>query len=66
MTASPFALGDCDPGWTDDEALDQLCLLGAELIEDDLAPYLWDLRGQGLTRQQLGTITNVHLTGSYL
>lgn len=66
MTGSPLALGDCDPGWTPDEALDRLCQLGAELLEDNIAPHLWDLRGQGLTRQQLNTITNVPITGSYL
>lgn len=63
---TPLALGDCDPGWTPEQALDRLCQLGAELLEDDIAPHLWDLRGQGLTHRQLNTITDIPITGSYL
>jgi hypothetical protein len=57
VTADPAA-ADCDPLWTDDDAL--------VLLHGLIPPQHWDLRGQGVTAWQIHTMTELQPPEEYL
>lgn len=74
MTADQLALYDCEPDWDSndwpgndpDADWDDEDDWPDDVIDDEPDPRLHDLRGQGLTAQQLHNITDVPVSRRYL
>ncbi|MFJ9753143.1 hypothetical protein [Streptomyces chartreusis] len=66
MTIAQLALGCETNGHGRPDVLDPLCNLGTELIDEGVDSCNRDLLGQGLTAQEIHSITTVPITETYL